>query len=61
MNQIKYSLAKTLSINLALKIKIYFPPPAHQSFNNCFNLCLYNLFKLKPEATPEDEVRNEEK
>ena len=39
----------------------YFPPSAYQSLSNCFNLCLYKLFKFKPEFTPEDEERNEEK
>jgi hypothetical protein len=34
---------------------------AYQSLNNCFNLCLYKLFKLKPEVTSEDEEVNEEK
>jgi hypothetical protein len=44
-----------------LSLIIYFPPSAYQSLNNCFNLCLYKLFKFKPEATPEDEDENEEK
>jgi hypothetical protein len=44
-----------------LSLIIYFPPSAYQSLNNCFNLCLYKLFKFKPEVTPEDEEANEEK
>jgi hypothetical protein len=28
---------------------------------NCFNLCLYKLFKFKPEVTPEDEEGIDEK
>jgi hypothetical protein len=44
-----------------LSLIIYFPPSAYQSYNNCFNLCLYKLFKFKPEVTPEDEDENEEK
>jgi hypothetical protein len=44
-----------------LSLIIYFPPSAFQSLNNRFNLCLYKLFKFKPEVTPEDEDRNEEK
>jgi hypothetical protein len=44
-----------------LSLIIYFPPSAYQSLNNCFNICLYKLFKFKPEATPEDEDENEEK
>jgi hypothetical protein len=44
-----------------LSLIIYFPPSAYQSLNNCFYLCLYKLFKFKPEATPEDEDENEGK
>ena len=44
-----------------LSLIIYFPPSAYQSLNNCFNLCLYKLFKFKPEVTPEDDEGNEEK
>jgi hypothetical protein len=44
-----------------LSLIIFFPPSAYQSLNNCFNLCLYKLFKFKPEAPPEDEDENEEK
>jgi hypothetical protein len=44
-----------------LSLIIYFPPSAYQSLNNCFNLCLYKLFKFKPEVTSEDEEANEEK
>jgi hypothetical protein len=43
-----------------LSLIIYFPPSAYQSLNNFFNLCLYKLFKFKPEVTPEDEEANEE-
>jgi hypothetical protein len=31
-----------------LSLIIYFPPSAYQSLSNCFNLCLYKLFKFKP-------------
>ena len=34
-----------------LSLTIYFPPAAYQSLCNCFNLCLYKLFKFKPEYT----------
>ncbi len=44
-----------------LSLIIIFPPSAYQSLNNCFNLCLYKLFKFKPEFSPEDEEANEEK
>jgi hypothetical protein len=44
-----------------LSLIMYFPPSAYQSLNNCFNLCLYKLFKFKPEVTPEDGEGNEEK
>ena len=29
-----------------LSLILYFPPSAYQSLNNCFNLCLYKLFKF---------------
>ena len=32
-----------------LSLIIYFPKSTFQSLNNCFNLCLYRLFKFKPE------------
>jgi hypothetical protein len=44
-----------------LSLIIYFPPSAYQSLNNCFNICLYKLFKFKPEVTPKEEEGNEEK
>ena len=31
-----------------LSLSIYFPKSIFQSINNCFNLCLYRLFKFKP-------------
>ena len=30
-------------------------------YNNCFNLCLYKLFKFKPEIVEKDEEVDEEK
>ena len=38
-----------------LSIIIYFPPSAYQSLCNCFNLCLYKLFKFQPEINSLDE------
>ena len=32
-----------------LSLSIYFPKSTFQSISNCFNLCLYRLFKLKPD------------
>ena len=32
-----------------LSLIIYFPKQTIQSLNNCFNLCLYRLFKFGPE------------
>ena len=49
------------NFDYCLSLIIYFPPSAYQSLNNSFNLCLYKLFKFKPEVTPEDEEANEEK
>jgi hypothetical protein len=31
-----------------LSLIIYFPLSAYQTLNNCFNRCLYKLFKFKP-------------
>jgi hypothetical protein len=42
-----------------LSLVIYFPPSTFQSLNNCFNLCLYRLFKFKPDFTTEDVVDEE--
>jgi len=47
--------------DFCLSLIIYFPPSAYQSLNNYFNLCLYKLFKFKPEVYLEDEEANEEK
>ena len=33
-----------------LSLSIYFPKSTIQRINNCFNLCLYRLFKLKPDT-----------
>ena len=44
-----------------LSLILYFPTSAYQSLNNCFNLCLYKLFKFKPEAIDmDDEDDNDE-
>ena len=32
-----------------LSLSIYFPKSTLQRINNCFNLCLFRLFKFKPE------------
>ena len=32
-----------------LSLSIYFPKSTFQSISNCFNLCLYRLFKFKPD------------
>jgi len=37
------------------------PSSAYQSLNNYFNLCLYKLFKFKPEIANKDEKEDEEK
>ena len=42
-----------------LSLIIYFPSSAYQSLNNCFNLCLYKLFKFKPEIVEKDEEVDE--
>ena len=40
-----------------LSLIIYFPKSTFQSLNNCFNLCLYRLFKFKPEkSSPDDDI-----
>ena len=40
-----------------LSLIIYFPKSTFQSLNNCFNLCLYRLFKFKPEKpSPDDDI-----
>jgi len=44
-----------------LSLIIYFPSSAYQSLNNCFNLCLYKLFKFKPEIADKDKEEDEEK
>jgi hypothetical protein len=44
-----------------LSLIVYFPPSAYQSLNNCFNICLYKLFKFKPEATPEAKMKMKKK
>ena len=44
-----------------LSLIIYFSSSAYQSFNNCFNLCLYKLFKFKPEVVDKDGEVDEEK
>ncbi len=33
-----------------LSLSIYFPKSTLQMINNCFNLCLYRLFKFKPDT-----------
>jgi hypothetical protein len=43
-----------------LSLIIYFPSSAYQSLNNCFNICLYKLFKFRPEIN-RDEDEDEEK
>ena len=43
-----------------LSLIIYFPSSAYQSLNNCFNICLYKLFKFRPEINS-DEEEDEEK
>jgi hypothetical protein len=37
-----------------LSLSIYFPSSAYQSLCNCFNLCLYKLFKFSPDFSSED-------
>jgi hypothetical protein len=37
-----------------LSLIIYFPSSAYQSLCNCFNLCLYKLFKFSPDFSSED-------
>ena len=44
-----------------LSLIIYLPCSAYQSLNNCFNICLYKLFKFKPEIANKDEEVDEEK
>jgi hypothetical protein len=38
-----------------LSLIIYFPTSAYQSLCNCFNLCLYKLFKFQPVLSSDDE------
>jgi hypothetical protein len=42
-----------------LSLVIFFTPSTFQSLNNCFNICLYRLFKFKPDFTTEDVVDEE--
>ena len=48
-------------LDYCLSLIIYFPSSAYQSLNNCFNLCLYKLFKFKPEIADKDKEEDEEK
>ena len=49
--------SKLSYFDYCLSLIIYFPSSAYQSINNCFNLCLYKLFKFKPEKFEIDGVK----
>ena len=48
------------SFDNCLSLIIYFPSSGYQSLNNFFNICLYKLFKFRPEIKS-DEEEDEEK
>ena len=61
-SSVKIQFFKTFMVpyfDYCLSLIIYFPKSTLQKLNNCFNNCIYKLFKLKMENAADDESYDE--